>query len=306
METKFKTARESLDNLVQEKPVPYVRGGSIQLVKVGLVSLGGISLAVGTLYALADQHDFLKSITDPPAEFLENLIPGGTSYIDQAREKADWLLEDSGFFHFAGSIVALGVVTVGVGLSVWWAKRLFSDGFTSLQDSHYEHSYDGRTWKRHGGYTNNASDATRKYGKPLTPVDSQKDLDSLAEGDVAFINGAVLVKADFYNQFLVTRPDNTKIWERRHMTAEEFEFSWSGHNHEVQLIFELPDGVRIRGYKKSSSDLNKYAKLIKDAHDGKPIVRAEGMYDRNNVIQLSYIRPAYPIENNLAGPPPQS
>lgn len=294
MTTLYKTARQSLDMLVNDNPVSYVRGGSIQIVRGALATIGGIGLAAGTLFAVADQHDSFKGVTDSISQLVDWVIPGDTPQIEQAREKTDSFLDYSGLWNSLRSVAGVA----GAGAGVYWlifknAIRPLGDGVTSLRDSKYEHSVDGKTYKRHGGYENKPSEATKKYGKQLTPVDSQKDLDSLAEGDIAFINGAVLVQADFYYIDRVKVSNNRYRDVREHMTAAEFKYGGSltsGHN-EGNFIFELPGGERIKGFRKYS-ELHTIARLINDAPDGKPIVCAEGIND-NNVLQLAYIRPAY-------------
>lgn len=282
--TEYLTAHESLEVLVQEKPVRFVRGGIAQIARGVLDTAGGLGLAAGTLYAVADQHAVFSGLTDSIGQSADNLIPG--NYVDQAREQVDRLLDNSGWGSRLWSVASLAAAGFGV---YWLTKkgmRQLRDGFTSLMDSSYEHFDDGRTWQRHGGYTNRPSNATQKYGKPLTPVDSEENVEPLSEGETVLINGAILTSAEFYR---TTTKNNKKRTVR--IPVEEYDISWSGTDH-GKFAFELPQGGRIEGLKKEG-DLLDIAKLIRDTSDGKPVVRAEGKLGKNNVLQLNYVRPAY-------------
>lgn len=284
--TEYLTAHESLEVLVNESPVRFVRGGIAQITRGVISEIVGLSLAAGTLYAVADQHEIFRSVTDSIGGFIDDKIPGDTSYVDQAREQADWLLDNSGWGSRLWSVASLAAAGFGV---YWLTKkgmRQLHDGFTSLRNSSYEHFDDGRTWQRHGGYTNRPSRATQNYGKPLTPVDSEENVEPLSEGEMVLINGAVLVKAVFYR---TTTKNNRKRTVR--IPMGEYDISWSGTDH-GNFTFELPQGGRIEGLKKEG-DLLDIAKLIRDNSDHQPIVRAEGKLGKNNVLQLNYVRPAY-------------
>ncbi len=283
----YLTAHQSLEVLVREKPLPYVRGGIAQLGRGVISESVGLGLAAGTLYAIADQHEALRGATDSIGQFVDNLIPGDASYINQARELADGILENSGWRYRLQSVA--GVAAAGFGV-YWLMKkgiRQIRDGVTSLRDSGYEHFDDGRTWKRHGGYTDRPSAATQKYGKPLTPVDSKEDLEQLAQGEIVLINGAVLARAEFYR---TTTNKKTGKKRTRHIPVETYLGSFSGTDH-GEFTFELPQGVRIEG--RSESGLYDIAILIRTTPDRKPTVRVEGKLGKNNVIQVDYVLPAY-------------
>ena len=188
------------------------------------------------------------------------------------------------------SVAVVAAAGVGVYFLVKKGIRQIGDGVTSLRDSGYEHFNDGRTWKRHGGYTDRPSIATQKYGKPLIPIDSKEDLEQLAEGEIVFINGAVLANAEFY---CVTTNKKTKRETRTRIPVETYYGSFSGKDY-GKFTFELPQGVRIEGHSENNGSLLlDISKLIRDTPGGKPIVRAEGKLGKNNVIQLGYVRPAY-------------
>lgn len=285
--TEYLTAHQSLEVLVSEKPVRYVLGGSAQIARGVISESTGAALAAGTLYAIVDQHEALRGATDSIGQFVDNLIPGDSSYVNQARERVDGFLDNSGWWGRLRSVA--GVATAGFGV-YWLMKkgiRQIRDGVTSLRDSGYEHFNDGRTWKRHGGYTNRPSRATQKYGKPLTPVDSKEDLERLAEGDVVLINGAVLARAQFYR---TKTNEKTKKKTTRRIPVETYIGSFSGSDYGY-FTFELPQGVRIEG--RSESGLYDIARLIRATPDGKPTVRVEGKLGKNNIIQFDYMRPAY-------------
>lgn len=281
----YLTAHESLERLVDEKPVRFIRGGSAQIARGVISEIVGLSLAAGTLYAVADQHEIFRGVTDSIGGFIDDKIPGDTSYVDQAREQADWLLDNSGWLSRAWTLGIIGATTFGVYAFIRKGIRQIGDGATSLRDSRYEHFDDGRTWQRHGGYTNRPSNATQKYGKPLTPVDSEQNVEPLSEGEIVLINGAILTSAVFYH---TTTNNNRKRTVR--IPVGEYDISWSGTDR-GNFTFELPQDGRIRGYKREG--LLDIAKLIRDTPDGKPVVRAEGKLDKDNVIDLKYIHPAY-------------
>ena len=145
--TEFLTAHQSLEVLVREKPTRYVRGGIAQIVRGAASAAVGASLTAVTLYALADQHEIFAGITDPIGEFVDNIIPGDTSYVGIAREKADWLLNSSGYINVIKSVAVVGTAAFGIYTSIKRGIRQLGDGFTSLLDSRYEHFDDGRTWQ---------------------------------------------------------------------------------------------------------------------------------------------------------------
>ena len=289
----YLTAHQSLEVLVHEKPVRYARGGSAQIVRGVISTAVGATLAAGTLYAIAGQHEVLKGATDSIGQFVDNLIPGDISYVNQARGEADGFLDNSGWLNRAWTLGIVGAATFGVYWLIKKGIRQTGDGVTSLMDSGYEHFNDGKTWKRHGGYTDRPSGATQKYGKPLTPVDSKEDLEHLAEGEIVLINGAVLARAEFYR---TTKNEKTGKKTTRSIPAEEYLPSWSGTNH-GKFTFELPQGVRIEGF--SEGGLYDIARLIRATPDGKPIVRVEGKLGKNKAIQLGYMLPAYTTDNIL-------
>ena len=165
------------------------------------------------------------------------------------------------------------------------------DGVTSIRDSHYKHFDDGRTWQRHGGYTNRPSAATQKYGKSLYGIDSENELSPLTEGELVLLNGATLSNVTYYH---LVQNNKTKKKTRRRTNVTRVHNAISG-SYEAVFTFNLPNGGTIMGEIDGLYSLHQIIKEfnLNENIEANPIIRAQGKLGKDKVIELAYVRPAY-------------